>query len=378
MTQLQWVLLALFAVGMAVASVQSDEADDSDLKHIDVPDGSVSSAPSGSPSLQMPELVVRLTNETYIPFIKSVNHIAVVLFYATWHSHSVRLLQVLEGVAEQIQQADEFNSTVRFGAVHGPHWKQLCRGAKVQTFPTLRVYVRGLLNHPHVYTGHDYSQEEVYKFVYLVASTDKRRALREYQEKKAEESKPQKLWNPTPGKVIQVDPDAFAMYRNSTNILMLVLFYAPWCEMCKGTHSTLVGVADYFAGDKSVVIAKMDCDLHAIFCVEKMNIEGYPTFFTIPKPRMGKAGVKYDGGWDVTDLTQHLDMQNRMFEHEGLDEVREQFERLKDLPRDQWPSELSELGGMFANMPGGSKKPKEHDIPKGSAFANRKRSTRFE
>lgn len=352
------VVVALFTAVRVAADISASR---SPIAEGDaVMDTSLTSAPDGSPSLPLPEHIEHLTNDSYYAFVQDRQYISVVVFYATWHSHSVEVFQKVENVARRFMEARDVSSLVRFGALHGPHYKELCRHERVNGFPLVRVVVRGLTKQPHVYTGYHFTEDELFAFVQRIAATDKRQAAEATQRRTDAAAKVPKLVNPTPGRVLALDATSFAMYRNSTNILLFALFYAPWCQHCKEPLETLKGVADYFKRDKTIVIAKVDCENDAAFCVEAMNIEGYPTFFTVPKPSMGKEGAKYDGGYDVVDICQHLDKQNQFFDAEGMDEIRQQFEKLRDTPRDQMPQDLSELGGIFSQF----KKKGEDEKPK--------------
>jgi thiol-disulfide isomerase/thioredoxin len=352
-------------------------------------DISVSQAASGSPSMPLPAVVERLTNDTYHDFVEDRTHISVVLFYATWHRKSVQLMKTMEEVAELFAQKQEEKVSkqdakdaeaksdapprdlvIRFAALHGPHYKRFCQQIGINTFPILRVVVRGLTKDPYTYTGHSFSANELYDFIESIATTDRRTAATAFEVKKKEALKIPVVVNPTPGLVLSLGVDDYLRYRNSTNILLFVLFYAPWCQHCKGPQETLKFVADYFRMDQTVVIGKLDCEAHASFCVETMNIDGYPAFYTTPKPSMAKPGTVYRGGHDSVDIYQHLDIQNQYFEAEGMDEIMQQFEKIRNTPRDQLPEDLSELGGVFAQF---KPKKKDDEAPKVIGRKNRGR-----
>lgn len=377
MTSLSQTIIVFVAMSMVVSLVAStgDEG---------AADISLSKAPSGSPSMPLPALVERLTNETYYDFVEDRSRVTVVLFYATWHAKSVQLMRTMEEVAEMFAQWEEghtetreagdarpLDAVVRFGAMHGPHYKSFCRELGIRTFPILRVIVRGHVSNHHTYTGHSFSSKELHEFIQTVVTTDNRRAAKAYEEKVQESLKVPVVVNPAPGTVLELSVADYLKFRNSTNILLFVLFYAPWCQHCKGPQQTLKAVADYFSLDRTVVIGKLDCEVNSTFCVETLNLDGYPTFLTVPKPSMAKPGSIYRGGHDVVDIYQHLDIQNQYFEAEGMDEVRKQFEKIRNTPREELPEDLSELGGMFAQF-----KPKKKD-DEGPKKIGRQRGRRY-
>jgi thiol-disulfide isomerase/thioredoxin len=330
---------------------------------------SVSKASDESASLPLPDLVARLTNETYNAFVSDRNFVTVVLFYASWHRRSVHLLREMEAVAERFRS--EGVDGIRFAALHGPHYKDVCRRERIKSFPSLRVLVRGLVDKPHIYTGHLFNSDELYAFILGVFTTDKRQAAEEAEERRQEALKIPAVVNPTPGRVLQLTPDTYQSYRNSTNVLLFVLFYAPWCQHCKGPQETVKAVADYFHRDKTVIIGKLDCDAYAAFCTDTLNLDGYPTFMTVPKPSMAKSGSVYKGGHDAVDIYQHLDKQNQYFEAEGMEDIKKQFEKIRDMPRDQLPTDLSELGGVFAQFKQHNKDTDESRKPLGKKRASR-------
>ncbi|CUE66544.1 thioredoxin-like protein, putative [Bodo saltans] len=378
------IALLVVSTFLLAAFVEAAEDDGADI--------SASKASSGSPSMALPELVERLTNDTYHDFIEDRSRISVVLFYATWHRKSVQLMKTMEDVAEMFAQKEGNNEgekseedkatedarsakapadvVIRFAALHGPHYKKFCQQIGVVTFPILRVVVRGLKQHPYTYTGHSFSAKELYDFIDSIATTDRRQAAASFEVKRQEAMRIPAVVNPTPGLVLSLTTDDYIQYRNSSNILLFVLFYAPWCQHCKGPQETLKFVADYFHRDPTVVIGKFDCEANATFCVETMNIDGYPTFYTVPKPSMAKPGSVYRGGHDSVDIYQHLDIQNQYFEAEGMDEIKQQFEKIRNTPRDQLPEDLSELGGVFAQF---KPKKKDEEAPKVLGRKNRGR-----
>jgi len=79
----------------------------------------------------------------------------------------------------------------------------------------------------------------------------------------------------------------------------LVEFYAPWCGHCKALAPKYETVANVFAGDKDVLIAKVDASEHGELA-NRYGVQGYPTlkFF----PAGSSEPVDYTGAREVEDL----------------------------------------------------------------------------
>jgi len=83
----------------------------------------------------------------------------------------------------------------------------------------------------------------------------------------------------------------------------MVKFYAPWCGHCKKLAPTWGQLADEYAKEDGVVIAKVDCTVHKSVC-DKEGVKGYPTL----KMFAGStAGEKYSGGRDFNALKKFID-----------------------------------------------------------------------
>jgi thiol-disulfide isomerase/thioredoxin len=285
-----------------------------------------------------------------------------VLFYASWNRKSTVLLHELEIAAEHFADPTDTSESmpqfsgaahprppVQFGVVHGPHYKAFSKAIGVKSFPELRVYVRGHRNY-HVYTGHDFTHVEITAFLENIRATDHRKASSFNRDLLKKSGPDAPLLNPRPGMVHDLTLEEFHRYRNSTGLLLFVMFYAPWCSSCKASDPTMQTVAEYFRADNSVMIARLDCDIYRLFCVETMNIDGYPTWYTFHKPSVAKEGERYSRGRHFTDIQAYLDNANRFRHIEGLAEMKEKIDKYKGMSQDQLPTDISELGGIFSEI----------------------------
>jgi protein disulfide-isomerase-like protein len=74
------------------------------------------------------------------------------------------------------------------------------------------------------------------------------------------------------------------------------LMLSQWCGHCKRLAPDYEVVANAFAGDDHVVVAKIDCDAQKEKC-GAYDVSGYPTLKWFPKDN--KEGEKYEGARDI-------------------------------------------------------------------------------
>ena len=94
-----------------------------------------------------------------------------------------------------------------------------------------------------------------------------------------------------------------AINDQSKNVF--VKFYAPWCGHCQRLAPTWDELADAYAGDDSVVIAKVNLEENRDVA-DAQGIQGLPTL-KLFKKGADKSPVEYNGGRDLGSLKGWLD-----------------------------------------------------------------------
>lgn len=84
---------------------------------------------------------------------------------------------------------------------------------------------------------------------------------------------------------------------------VLIEFYAPWCGHCKTLEPKYKELGEKLAGNKDIVIAKMDATANDP--PANYEVRGFPTIYWSP---MGSKDTpkKYEGGRDVSDFVSYI------------------------------------------------------------------------
>ena len=107
---------------------------------------------------------------------------------------------------------------------------------------------------------------------------------------------------------------------------VFVEFYAPWCGHCKSLAPIWDKLAEEFANDKSIVIAKVDATENE---VDGVNIKSFPTLKLFKKD--SNEIVDYSGARDFETLVHFVKTgEQKLPEKEKKEEEKEEEEKTKD------------------------------------------------
>jgi len=194
--------------------------------------------------------VVDLTPDNFDSVIDG-SKAAFVEFFAPWCGHCKKLAPDYDIVGETFAKSD-----VVIAKVDADAHKDLGSRFDVHGFPTLKFFPKGQPNNPVAYEG-GRSVEDIVGYINKQAGTNAR-------VKKA------------PSNVVDLDNSNFDKIVLDNTKDVLVEFYAPWCGHCKHLIPVYEKLANVFAGDDSVVIAKVDADGHRDIG-GRYGVSGFPT-----------------------------------------------------------------------------------------------------
>ncbi|KAK3652034.1 hypothetical protein LTR17_009809 [Elasticomyces elasticus] len=206
---------------------------------------------------------------------------ALVEFFAPWCGHCKTLAPIYEELATNFESLQD---KVTIAKVDADAEKDLGRRFGVQGFPTLKWF-DGKSDTPEDYkSGRDL--ESLTKFIQEKTGVKPKA-------KRAEKQAVEMLNDKTFKEQIGSDKDA------------LVAFTAPWCGHCKTLAPTWEKVAQDFASESNVLIAKVDCEAdNAKATAQDAGVKSYPTIFYYPKG--SKEAVPYTGGRSEADLVSFM------------------------------------------------------------------------
>ncbi|KAL9123358.1 MAG: hypothetical protein Q9187_000085 [Circinaria calcarea] len=206
---------------------------------------------------------------------------ALVEFFAPWCGHCKTLAPIYEELAQHFAFAED---KVSIAKVDADNHKELGRKFGVQGFPTLKWF-DGKSDKPMDYTG-GRDLESLSKWI-----TDKT-GLKP-KAKKAAPSAVELLNDKTFKQQVGGEKD------------VLVAFTAPWCGHCKSLAPVWETIAQDFAAEPTVLIAKVDAEAaNSKSTAEAQGIKSYPTIKYFPKG--STTPQAYEGGRSEKDFVDFL------------------------------------------------------------------------
>nr|AIG55436.1 secreted protein [Thraustotheca clavata] len=194
--------------------------------------------------------VVVLTPDNFQDVVDGSKNVFV-KFYAPWCGHCKSLAPVWETVATSFKKEND----VVIAEVDADEHRILGEEFEVTGFPTLKFWNKGA-KHPDNYNG-GRSEDDLVEFINEKAGTNVRVAK--------------------PFSHVEVLTESnFAAIAQNPKKHVLVEFYAPWCGHCKQLAPTWDVLAEIYAGEEDVVIAKVDATATGDLA-SKFGVNGYPT-----------------------------------------------------------------------------------------------------
>lgn len=202
-------------------------------------------------------------------------------FFAPWCGHCKNLAPVYEELALNFEFAKD---KVQIAKVDADANRDLGQRFGVQGFPTLKWF-DGKSETPQEYnSGRDL--DSLSNFI-----TEKTNI------------RPKKKMAP-PSKVVMLTDNTFDQAVGGDKAV-LVAFTAPWCGHCKALAPTWETLAEDFASEEDVVIAKVDAESENSKAVaEAQGVTSYPTIKFFPKG--SKEPEPYNGGRQEKDFIKFL------------------------------------------------------------------------
>jgi len=223
--------------------------------------------------------VVDLTPENFDSIVDGSKG-AFVEFFAPWCGHCKNLAPEYEIVGESFER----ESSVVIAKVDADAHKSLGSRFDVHGFPTLKWFPKGNPSNPESYEG-GRSAEDIINWINNKAGTKAR-------VKKA------------PSAVVDLTDATFDSIVLDPTKDVLVEFYAPWCGHCKKLAPDYEKVAQAFAGEKNVVIAKIDADANK-GKAPNYGVTGFPTIKFFGKDSK-ESPLAYDSARDVQSFVDFI------------------------------------------------------------------------
>jgi len=199
-------------------------------------------------------------------------------FYAPWCGHCKSLAPEWKIAGETFTENDD----IKIIAIDATQAPKLSNDYAIKGFPTIKFFPKGSVD-PEDYNG-GRSADEIVQWVNDKIGTSRKLKT-------------------VPSSVTVVGVDNFEKVIKNSRKSALVEFYAPWCGHCKSLAPKYEEVAKIFAGEKSVVVAKVDATVEPSLA-ERFEVKGYPTLKWFPAG--SDTPVDYAGGREVDDMVQFI------------------------------------------------------------------------
>jgi len=227
------------------------------------------------------EAVQDLTPKNFDSIVLKSGKPALVEFFAPWCGHCKNLAPTYEELATSFQYAAD---KVTVAKVNADEHKSLGKKFDVKGFPTLKWF-DGKSDKPSEYEG-GRDLESLQKWI-----TDKT-GIRP------------KTKGKQPSNVVMLDNKSFDE-KVGKDQDVLVAFTAPWCGHCKSLAPTWETLANDFASEPSVLIAKVDAEAeNSKALAEAQGIRSYPTIKYFKKG--SSEALPYEGARTEKDFVQFI------------------------------------------------------------------------
>ncbi|QIW95360.1 hypothetical protein AMS68_000878 [Peltaster fructicola] len=225
--------------------------------------------------------VIDLTPDNFDSVVLKSGKPALVEFFAPWCGHCKTLAPIYEELATAFESSKD---KVVIAKVDADEHKDLGRKFGVQGFPTLKWF-DGKSKDPIDYSsGRDLES--------LSAFITEKTGIKT-KTKRADKSHVEMLTDTTFKQAVGADKN------------VLVAFTAPWCGHCKTLAPTWEKLANDFAYEPNVTIAKVDCEAPNAKAVAKAaGVSSYPTIKFYPKG--SSEPIDYSGGRAQAELISYI------------------------------------------------------------------------
>lgn len=202
--------------------------------------------------------VFSLDGDTFKSLVeqRGPNDIWLVDFFAPWCGPCQQLAPEWRRLAKMFKEV----SNVNVGQVDCQQHQHVCKAANVNSYPTIRIYVKSTF-HAHSGWQRDADSLRAWTFSYL------------------------------PSKAYTLDPQLFDSKVISSNKPWVIDFYATWCGHCQDFAPVFEQIAIKFKG--AVRAGKVNCGDHRHFC-ERAGVSGFPTVLYYPAYSDTYKGIEID------------------------------------------------------------------------------------